>query len=169
MYKIIIMKDLYFILGLGGLLVCGCASRSVPLKESKNTESTSVISSTSVAGKPKLEIIEGQKYQDILVEQLKEMSVKNESFVLVDVRPAEDYNKNHIVKAISIPFSDLKSKAGNIGCKCRKVVVYSKTTEESAKAADELVQIGYRSMLNLWGGYDAWQREKGEIVGPITE
>ncbi|MDD2890415.1 MAG: rhodanese-like domain-containing protein [bacterium] len=163
------MKNLYFILGLGGVLICGCASRSVSSKESKNEDSTFIAQSTNVSGKAKLEIIEGQKYQDILGEQLKEMLVKNESFVLVDVRPVEDYNKSHIVKAINIPLSDLKSKAGNIGCKCKKVVVYSETTEESAKAAEELVQIGYRSMLNLWGGFDAWQREKGEIVGPITE
>ncbi|MFA5033686.1 MAG: rhodanese-like domain-containing protein [bacterium] len=163
------MKNFYFILIVGGLLFCGCASRSVSLKESKSADSTSVAPSTNVSGKAKLEIIEGQKYQDILVEQLKEMIDKNESFVLVDVRPTEDYNKGHIVKAISIPFIDLKNKAGNIGCKCKKVVVYSKTTEESGKAADELVQAGYRSMLNLWGGFDAWKREKGTIVGPITE
>ncbi|MDD5530125.1 MAG: rhodanese-like domain-containing protein [bacterium] len=158
------MKNLYFILGLGGLLVCGCASRSVSFQETPNSSKNA-----DVSGKPKLEIIEGQKYQDILVEQLKEMIVKNESFVLVDVRPVEDYNKGHIVKAINIPYSDVKSKAGNIGCKCKKVVVYSKTTEESAKAADELIPMGYRSMLNLWGGFDAWQREKGEVVAPITD
>jgi len=49
--------------------------------------------------------------------------LKNEEVVLLDVRPAEDYEAAHLPGAVSIPLADLKRGIGKLS-KRREIVAY---------------------------------------------
>lgn len=151
------------------IFLCGCFGSSssinkTPVDNIIYTDSSSISQPMdSTENSPKLNIVENQRYEDIIVEQLKEMLDRKERVVIIDLRSPEEYANSRVIGAINIPYADISSKAsGIIGCKCRSVVVYSNDTEESGKSAEVLVKMGYRHTRNLWGGFGAWKRDGGK-------
>jgi rhodanese-related sulfurtransferase len=93
----------------------------------------------------------------VSVEQLAEWLIEErKDFVLIDVRPQDEYAKASIPEARNIPLAELvasESIAGLPGD--RKVVVYSNGSENAAKAATMLRLAGLDAHL-VTGGYNAW-------------
>ncbi len=75
-------------------------------------------------------------------------------FTLVDVLSSESYAKEHIAGAISIPLVDLEKKAESLLKKEDTIVVYCASFECSAstKAAEKLMEMGYKNVLDYKGG-----------------
>lgn len=92
--------------------------------------------------------------------ELKEKLDHNQVF-LVDVRRKEDYEKEHIPQAISIPKNDLEEKLGLL-LKDRVTVVYcySQQCHLAARAALILAKNGY-PVMELEGGIDSWKNDYG--------
>ena len=88
-------------------------------------------------------------------------NIETNDIVIVDVRKAEDYEKGHIPKAISIPKDELVEKLGLL-VKDRSTVVYCYTQQchLAAKAALILAQKGY-PVMELEGGIDSWINDYG--------
>jgi rhodanese-related sulfurtransferase len=77
-------------------------------------------------------------------------------FVLIDVRPANDYASGHIDGARNLPVPELISpQQMKTLPKDRKVVVYSQGSEIAAQAVVLLRLAGYDADL-LLGGYNFW-------------
>lgn len=77
--------------------------------------------------------------------------------VLIDVREAMEYNREHIIGARLVPLSgfdaaDFARDAGKIAvCQCR-------TGSRSAKAAAQIVATGFKEVYSLQGGIEAWKQ-----------
>lgn len=81
--------------------------------------------------------------------------------LLIDVREADEYSAAHIPGAINIPRGLLEFKLSNdaqLAERTLKLVLYCKNSGRSALAADALREMGYRNVLSLAGGIEAWER-----------
>lgn len=89
--------------------------------------------------------------------------------LLIDVREADEYSAAHISGAINIPRGLLEFKLSNdaqLAERTLKLVLYCKNSGRSALAADALREMGYRNVLSLAGGIEAWQAASRELLTP---
>jgi len=81
--------------------------------------------------------------------------------LLIDVRSNIEYVEKHIDKAINIDVNIILSKEDNIIYdgkeieKTRKIIVYCHSGNRSAKAAQKLVEMGYKNVYDF-GAMDNW-------------
>lgn len=85
--------------------------------------------------------------------------------ILVDVRSQDEYAEGHLSNAtlIDIWSDDFKTQIGKLD-KSKPVFVYCKAGTRSAKAADALIEAGFKQVYDLDGGITAWQDAHKKIV-----
>ncbi|SHJ74232.1 rhodanese-like domain-containing protein [Pseudozobellia thermophila] len=83
-----------------------------------------------------------------------------ETGVLLDVRTPREYNSGHIDEAINIDWlgKGFIEKAQALD-KDKPVFVYCKKGGRSAEAARVLDSLGFKKVVDLKGGYDAYKAE----------
>jgi len=74
--------------------------------------------------------------------------------LLLDVRTPEEFASGHIAGAVNIPLDTLESRMSEVP-KDQPVVVYCRSGNRSAQAADLLEEAGYSNIRDL-GGITAW-------------
>jgi molybdopterin/thiamine biosynthesis adenylyltransferase/rhodanese-related sulfurtransferase len=78
--------------------------------------------------------------------------------VLVDVREKEEFREGHLPGALSVPRGFLEMQIeGKVGDKSTPVVAYCQSGVRSLFAAKALVEMGYRDVRSMTGGYGAWK------------
>ncbi|MFS4493587.1 rhodanese-like domain-containing protein [Maribacter sp. 2308TA10-17] len=82
------------------------------------------------------------------------------SVILVDVRTPEEYAAGHLDNALNINWydSDFAKQLESID-KDEEIYVYCKKGGRSAKAAHLLDSLGYKKVIDLEGGYDAFLKK----------
>jgi sulfur dioxygenase len=83
------------------------------------------------------------------------------NIVVVDVREESEYANGHIDNAIPLPRGVLEFKIGNIpelADKSKTVLTYCRTGGRAALAAQTMQQLGYKNVLSIAGGFEAWQQ-----------
>lgn len=87
-----------------------------------------------------------------------ELSQKDiESHTVLDVRTPEEFEAGHLQGAVNIDwFDDEFEKAVRAIDKSKPILVYCKKGGRSAKAVEKLVSMGYKNVIDLTGGYDAY-------------
>jgi len=77
--------------------------------------------------------------------------------VFLDVRGEKEYRSGHIPGAMNIPRGLLEFVIGNkIPDKNATIVVYCKSGGRSCLASNTLVNMGYKNIKNMDGGWKAW-------------
>jgi thioredoxin len=76
---------------------------------------------------------------------------------LLDVRTPDEYNQEHIDKAINVNWNggDFVAKAENYD-KSKPIFVYCKVGGRSSQAASKLAELGFKEIYNLDGGIMKW-------------
>lgn len=95
-------------------------------------------------------VIAPQEYQARFVEG-------KQPHTLVDVRSAEEYASGYIPGAINIAVHELSGKLNRIP-KDKPVIVYCRSGNRSAHAAQSLIAAGYSEVYDL-GGLFEWARQ----------
>ena len=81
-------------------------------------------------------------------------SILSKGAILVDVRSPQEYEEGHMENAILLPEYDIKKKANEIlSDKNKVIVVYCSSGTRSKKAQEELQNMGYTKVYNLYNGY----------------
>jgi rhodanese-related sulfurtransferase len=84
--------------------------------------------------------------------------INHKEAVVVDVRPAADFNKGHIINAISIPSNGFANQMGALNkYKEKPIIVSCRSGAQSSTAATQLKKAGFEQVFNLKGGLLAWQ------------
>ncbi|CAM4269101.1 rhodanese-like domain-containing protein [Zobellia roscoffensis] len=84
-----------------------------------------------------------------------------DSGILVDVRTPEEYAGGHLDNAVNMNLFDVDFvKNMDSIAKNRAVYVYCKKGGRSAKAAHILDSLGFKKVIDLEGGYDAFIANK---------
>jgi adenylyltransferase/sulfurtransferase len=79
-------------------------------------------------------------------------------FVLLDVREPHEFQISRIPGSTLIPLGDVPKRWQEIPSD-QEIVIHCKAGIRSAKALLFLQQQGYKNLLNLKGGIDAWAEE----------
>jgi rhodanese-related sulfurtransferase len=101
---------------------------------------------------------------------------KDPSFLLIDVRAADEYEKFHLPGAVNIPLSDLLADEWKdyLNQDIRLNVFYSNGTVNANQAWMITMQLGYKNNYVLQGGLNYWVEtimnpEKPAITSPNEE
>ncbi|MCX6934634.1 MAG: molybdopterin-synthase adenylyltransferase MoeB [Verrucomicrobia bacterium] len=125
-----------------------------------NKTITGLIDYEQFCGMPAREgpVQEGPKVPEISCTDLKKKIDSKKSFVLVDVREPHEFLISKISGSTLLPLSELPKRWKEIP-QNKEVVILCKVGIRSAKALLFLQQQGYKNLLNLKGGIDAWSQE----------
>lgn len=98
-------------------------------------------------------------YNKVTPEEAKEKLENEKEIILLDVRTKEEYETGHIKDAILTPVDNLKEDASkNLKDKETLIIVYCRSGNRSAIAANVLVELGYKNVYDL-GGIIDWPYE----------
>ncbi len=102
----------------------------------------------------------------ITADELKAKTEKGETFTLLDVRQASDYNASNIPGSVSLPRGDLEFKISDTEYwsaqymyppeKKDLLIVYCNDGTMGTLSAVTLKQLGFQNVYNLDGGYKAF-------------
>ena len=98
------------------------------------------------------------------VEELKNKIDSQHQFKLIDIRTEKEYLAGHIKNAIWLPRGFLEFKIQKlISDPETEIIVYCKRGSRSALSVHTLIEMGYRNVLNLEGGFEEWV-DKGNSI-----
>jgi rhodanese-related sulfurtransferase len=100
----------------------------------------------------------------ITVVELKQLMAERQ-VVVVDVRPADAYNIEHIKGSINLPLDKIKAGEYKKLPRDKRIVTYCSCGTEgtSAAAAEQLENAGFKNTAALLGGTNAWKQSGGEM------
>lgn len=79
--------------------------------------------------------------------------------LIVDLRTAEEYAKGHILGARNLPLADLERRAAELDKhKAKPVILHCGDGNRAGAGVALLRKHGFGNVLNLAGGYAAWQQ-----------
>ena len=101
-----------------------------------------------------------QRVREVTVDDVKAKLDRGESFLLIDVREDNEWDKDHLPNAIHLGKGvierDIEQRAPDVSA---PIVLYCGGGFRSALAADNLQRMGYTNVLSMDGGIRDW-REK---------
>jgi rhodanese-related sulfurtransferase len=84
--------------------------------------------------------------------------INHREAVVIDVRPAADFAKGHIINAVNVPFNGFNNQMGALAkYKGKPIVVNCRSGGQSMAACGQLRKAGFDEVHNLKGGILAWQ------------
>ena len=102
-------------------------------------------------------IVSGTRAQDKPITQFSNSDLKGGA-LLVDVRTPGEFDQGHLDGAVNIDWLSptFAGKWSDID-KNRKIYVYCKVGGRSSQSAQKLRSMGFKNVVNLTGGYDAYK------------
>ncbi len=98
------------------------------------------------------------------VDELKNKMDSQHQFILIDVRTEKEYLAGHIENATWLPRGFLEFKIQKlISDPETEIIVYCKRGSRSALCAYTLIEMGYKNVLNLEGGFEEWVAKGNSI------
>ncbi|QIK36816.1 rhodanese-like domain-containing protein [Caldichromatium japonicum] len=84
--------------------------------------------------------------------------INHRDAVVIDVRPAADYARGHILNAINLPMNGFANQLGTLSkYKGRPIIVNCRSGAQSSLACVQLRKAGFTEVYNLQGGILAWE------------
>ena len=96
--------------------------------------------------------------EEISPKALKRLMDSGADFDILDVRERSEYDMCHIPGAKLIPLPELRVRLGELE-KERQMVVYCHVGVRSGRAAELLLESGFKKVKNHTGGIRAWADE----------
>ena len=102
---------------------------------------------------------EESTYRQINAEEAATMMEEESSYIILDVRTAEEYSEKHIPGAINIPNETIGSEdIPELPDKEQLILVYCRSGNRSKQASEKLVKQGYTNIVEF-GGINDWTGE----------
>ena len=91
--------------------------------------------------------------------------MNREDALVLDVRDTNEFAGGHMLGAKNIPLANLEARAGEIEkLKAKPVIVLCDDGSRAGKAAALLRGRGFANVVNLAGGFPAWQQAGLPVV-----
>lgn len=112
------------------------------------------------------DIIEEAKQQidEVTPEQVREMQLRNDPVVYLDVREPNEWNLGRLPHAVHLPRGNLETKVEALIDRDQRVVIYCASGNRSSLAALTMKQMGYGNVASMSRGFQGWADVGGEIV-----
>lgn len=99
---------------------------------------------------------EESTYRQINAEEAATMMEEESSYIILDVRTAQEYSEKHIPSAINIPNETINTEdIPEMPDKEQLILVYCRSGNRSKQAAEKLVKLGYTNIVEF-GGINDW-------------
>ena len=83
----------------------------------------------------------------------------NSRSLLIDVRTPAEFKEGHLPNAVNIDWLSTEfNKAFDSISKRKKIYMYCRSGKRSEKAASRLDSLGFKRVVNLTGGYKAYEK-----------
>jgi rhodanese-related sulfurtransferase len=84
--------------------------------------------------------------------------INRQDAAVIDVRPAADFAKGHIINAVNVPMNGFKNQMAVLSkYKGRPIVISCRSGSQSSAACHILRKAGFEEVFNLKGGVMAWE------------
>ena len=95
--------------------------------------------------------------------------IKENPGIILDVRTKSEFQDGYLKNAVNIDFyaSDFKSKLKVLN-KEKTIYVYCRSGRRSSAASKILINLGYKKIYNLKGGFLGWKSNNFPIVSRIN-
>jgi len=91
--------------------------------------------------------------------------INREDALVLDVREATEFAAGHVLGAKSLPLAAVEARAGEFDKhKAKPVIVVCADGSRASKAAAALRASGFANVVNLSGGFPAWQQAGLPVV-----
>ena len=98
-------------------------------------------------------------YTQISMEEAVAMMAKEENYIILDVRTAEEFAEKHIPNAINVPNEVIATEEiVELPDKDQLILVYCRSGNRSKQASEKLVALGYTNIYEF-GGINDWTGE----------
>ena len=85
--------------------------------------------------------------------------INREDAVVLDVRDAAEFSAGHLPGARNMPLANIESRSAELDkIKAKPVIVLCADGSRASKAATVLREKGFAKVVNLSGGFPAWQQ-----------
>ena len=102
---------------------------------------------------------EESAYRQVNAEEAATMMEEESSYIILDVRTAEEYSEKHIPGAINIPNETIGTEdIPELPDKEQLILVYCRSGNRSKQASEKLVKLGYTNIVEF-GGINDWTGE----------
>lgn len=101
----------------------------------------------------------GADYHQIGMDEAVEMMENEKNYIILDVRTEQEFEEQHIPKAINVPNETIGTKElPELPDKEQLIMVYCRSGNRSKQASEKLVKIGYSNIVEF-GGIKDWPGE----------
>ena len=102
---------------------------------------------------------EESTYRQVNAEEADSMMEGESSYIILDVRTAQEYSEKHIPGAINIPNETIGTEdIPELPDKEQLILVYCRSGNRSKQASEKLVKLGYTNIVEF-GGINDWTGE----------
>ena len=102
---------------------------------------------------------EESTYRQVNAEEAATMMEEESSYIILDVRTAQEYSEKHIPRAINIPNETIGTEdIPELPDKEQLILVYCRSGNRSKQASEKLVKLGYTNIVEF-GGINDWTGE----------
>ncbi|ASK33066.1 sulfurtransferase (plasmid) [Alcanivorax sp. N3-2A] len=104
----------------------------------------------------------------LTIKGLAERLNSDQAPVIIDVRGEGPYLQSHIPSAVMIPYDHIGKHVDLLyDRKKEPMLLYGNTERDARSAADALEEAGFKRVMILVGGFQAWQAAGGALTDPI--
>ncbi len=103
-----------------------------------------------------------EQLEEIDAATLMEMIERRQSFTLIDVREPDEYANYRIPNSILMPLAQVRARSGELD-PAALIVSQCEVGVRSAAACEILRKGGFKHVVNLKGGIQAWMRQNGQV------
>lgn len=98
--------------------------------------------------------------------KLSEGMDKGKQFILLDIRSNEEYQVSHLPGAKLVEYENFDQKIVKSIPLDAEIVVYCSVGYRSEKIGEQLIDLGYSDVKNLYGGIFQWKNEGYAVINP---
>jgi rhodanese-related sulfurtransferase len=118
-----------------------------------------IYSFTNAQIKTPKQIVDKVKFEInlISVEDFKSKMDSDNDFILLDIRTEREYLAGHMKNAVWLPRGFIEFKIQKlVDDPETEIILYCKRGSRSALTSYRLIEMGYKNILNLEGGFEQW-------------
>jgi rhodanese-related sulfurtransferase len=144
--------------GSGASEVSVAASNQSGSKENNQGSAQGTENISSAGNTPAGETSAAVEVNYVSAGELKTKVTKGEEIIILDVRSEDSFLVKHIQNAISIPYTDLQGRTGELDGS-KEIIIYCSNNDcgLSANAVTLLAKSGFKNVIVLEGGIESWQ------------
>lgn len=114
--------------------------------------------------KEKLESMYNYTVPMIYSSELAKQLNAEQSTVILDIRSYEEYHVSHLKGAIEIDYDNFEEKDVAKIPLDSEIIVYCSVGYRSEKIGEDLLEMGFTNVKNLYGGIFQWKNDGFEVV-----